>query len=165
MVAAGMDGRDPIATGGGRFDHLRMVIAAARQSRGHAERNRLQSGLCSNARVPYRLTDQPEPIAKVLMHIGYDVRMARYGQFESQSRLSERAGIGQSTWSMVENGVAEGVRLETLARIAVALGGELTLGLCRHPPGLEQSAETGRLRHLIGATSIAGTRSLRRGPS
>ena len=98
------------------------------------------------------------------MHLGYDVRMARYGLFESQPRLSERAGIGQSTWSMVENGLAEGIRLETLARIAVALGAELTLGLCRHPPALERSAEIGRLRHLIGATSIPRTRSLRRGP-
>ena len=114
--------------------------------------------------MPYRLTDQPEPIAKVLIHLGYDVRMARYAQFESQPRLSDRAGIGQSTWSMVENGLAEGIRLETLARIAIALGGELALGHCRHPPGLEGSAEIGRPRRLIGATSIPGRRSLRPGP-
>jgi transcriptional regulator with XRE-family HTH domain len=114
--------------------------------------------------MPYRLTHQPEPIHKVLIHLGYDIRMARYGQFETQPRLSERAGIGQSTWSMVENGLAEGLRLETLARIAVALGGELSLGLCRHPPGLEESAEIGRPRRLRGAISVPGRRTLRPRP-
>ena len=114
--------------------------------------------------MPYRLTEQPEAIANVLMHLGYDVRMARYTQMASQPRLSERAGVGQSTWSMVENGLAEGIRLETLARIAIALGGELSLGLCRHPPGIEQAAEMGRPRRLFGATPVAGRRTLRRGP-
>jgi transcriptional regulator with XRE-family HTH domain len=114
--------------------------------------------------MPYRLTEQPEPIDKVLTHLGYDVRMARYGQFETQPRLSLRAGIGQSTWSMVENGLAEGIRLETLARIAVALGGELVLAQCRHPPGIDDPSIVGRPRRLIAATRLPGRGTLRPGP-
>ena len=56
--------------------------------------------------MPYRLTHQPRRIESVLVHLGYDVRMARLTQFQTQPRMSERFGIGQSTWSMVECGLA-----------------------------------------------------------
>src|SRR5262245_58950085 len=112
--------------------HLPMVMERVCR-RCWAPGDRQQRAVVSNWPVPYRLTDQPEPIETVLIHLGYDVRMARYRQFETQSRLSARAGLSQSTWSMVENRLAEGVRLETLARVAIALGGELALAQCRHP--------------------------------
>jgi transcriptional regulator with XRE-family HTH domain len=114
--------------------------------------------------MPYRLSEQPSQIEAVIVHLGYDVRMARLRQFDTQPRLSARAGISQSTWSMVENGLAEGVRLEVLARIAVAIGGELVLAHCRHPPGVEQAEAVGRTRRLIGATRVPGSRRLIPGP-
>ena len=114
--------------------------------------------------MPYRLSEQPERIEAVIVHLGYDLRMARLIQFETQPRLSAKAGVSQSTWSMVENGLAEGVRLEVLARIAVAVGGELVLAHCRHPPDIESLAEIGRVRHLEAVALDPGRRRLRSGP-
>jgi len=69
--------------------------------------------------MPYDLRDQPLPIEEVILHFGFDLRTTRLMRFQTQSRLSEASGVSQGTWSMIENGLAEGVRLELLARIAV----------------------------------------------
>ena len=39
----------------------------------------------------------------------------RLTKFETQARLSAASAMSQSTWSKLENGLAEGVRLEVLA--------------------------------------------------
>jgi transcriptional regulator with XRE-family HTH domain len=114
--------------------------------------------------MPYDLREQPTPIEDVILHFGVDVRNTRLIQFETQTHLSEVAGVSQATWSMIENGLAEGVRLETLARIAVSMGLDLTFRRCSHPPGTGRIPPTGRTRRTLGATRIAGTRRLEPGP-
>ena len=78
--------------------------------------------------MPYFLRDQPAIVERVIVHIGLDLRGARLPQLETQTHLSQIAGVSQSTWSMIENGLAEGVRLETLARVAGSMGLEIILG-------------------------------------
>ena len=110
--------------------------------------------------MPYFLRDQAEPIERIIMHFGVDVRMARLMRFETQTHLSEASGVSQSVWSMIENGLAEGVRLEMLARVAGSMHLDLALRPCTHPPGTGQSPPTGRVRRTRGATRIPGTRRL-----
>jgi hypothetical protein len=114
--------------------------------------------------MPYDLRDQPKPIEEVILHFGVDLRNTRLLQFETQTHLSAVAGVSQAAWSMIENGLAEGVRLETLARIAVAMGLDITLRRCSHPPGTGRTPPNGRTRRTQGATRIAGTRRLEPGP-
>jgi transcriptional regulator with XRE-family HTH domain len=114
--------------------------------------------------MPYDLRDQPMAIEDVILHFGVDVRNTRLIQLETQTHLSEVSGVSQATWSMVENGLAEGVRLETLARIAVSMGLDLTFRRCSHPPGTGRIPPTGRTRRTVGAKRIAGTRRLEPGP-
>jgi len=110
--------------------------------------------------MPYFLRDQPEPIELIIMHLGVDVRMARLMRLETQTHLSEVSGVSQSVWSMIENGLAEGVRLELLARVAGSMHLELTLRPCTHPPGTGRYPPTGRVRRTRDATRIPGTRRL-----
>jgi transcriptional regulator with XRE-family HTH domain len=114
--------------------------------------------------MPYFLRDQPESIELVIVHFGVDVRMSRLMRFETQTHLSDLSGISQSTWSMIENGLAEGVRLELLARVAASMRLDIVLRPCQHPPGTGQSPPTGRIRRLQGATPVPGTRRLIPGP-
>jgi len=114
--------------------------------------------------MPYFLREQPERVELVIVHLGFDIHMTRLLRFETQSRLSQAAGISQSTWSMIENGLAEGVRLETLARVAASMHLDLVLRPCPHPPGAGRSPETGRVRRLQGATRVPGTDRLEPDP-
>jgi transcriptional regulator with XRE-family HTH domain len=114
--------------------------------------------------MPYHLRDQPVRIEDVIVHLGFEVKSVRLLQLETQSALSERAGISQSTWSMLENGLAEGIRLETLARVAQALGHELVLGRCDHPKGAGREPSNGRVRRLRGALPVPGQRRLEPSP-
>ena len=114
--------------------------------------------------MPYDLRDQPVPIEKVILHLGFDLRNVRLMRFETQTRLSEACGGSQGTWSMVENGLAEGIRLETLARIAAVLHLDLVLRPCSHPPGAGRVPPNGRIRRTRGATRVPGTRRLEPGP-
>lgn len=114
--------------------------------------------------MPYDLRDQPVPIEKVILHLGFDLRNVRLMRFETQTRLSEACGVSQGTWSMVENGLAEGIRLETLARIAAVLHLDLVLRPCSHPPGAGRVPPNGRIRRTRGATRVPGTRRLEPGP-
>ena len=113
-----------------------------------------------NRSMPYFLRDQPEPIERIIMHFGVDVRMARLMRFETQTHLSEASGVSQSVWSMIENGLAEGVRLELLARVAASMHLDLALRPCTHPPETGRYPPTGRVRRTRGATRIPGTRRL-----
>ena len=113
-----------------------------------------------NTEVPYDLRDQSGPIEDVIVHFGVDLRNTRLLQFETQTHLSAIAGVSQGLWSMVENGIAEGVRLEMLARIASSLGLDLTFRRCTHPPGTGRLPPTGRTRRTLRATRIPGTRRL-----
>ena len=110
--------------------------------------------------MPYDLRDQPQPIEDVILHFGYDLRDVRLQHFATQGRLGERSGVSQSVLSMIENGLAEGVRLEVLARVASALGVDLLWRPCPHPPGAGRVPWNGRLRRLDGATRVPGTRRL-----
>ena len=114
--------------------------------------------------MPYDLRDQPVPIEEVILHLGFDLRNVRLMRFETQTRLSEACGVSQGTWSMVENGLAEGIRLETLARIAAVLHLDLVLRPCSHPPGAGRVPPNGRIRRTRGATRVPGTRRLEPGP-
>jgi transcriptional regulator with XRE-family HTH domain len=114
--------------------------------------------------MPYFLRDQPDPIEEVILHFGVDLRNTRLLQLETQTHLSQVAGVSQAAWSMIENGLAEGVRLVTLARIASSLGLDLSFRRCAHPPGTGRIPPSGRIRRTRGATRIAGTRRLEPGP-
>src|SRR6476620_2564279 len=114
--------------------------------------------------MPYFLRDQPAFVERVIVHLGFDLRGARLRQLETQTHLSQIAGVSQSTWSMIENGLAEGVRLETLARVAGSMGFELIVAPCGHPPDTDLYAGSARARRLDGATPIIGTRGLRPAP-
>jgi transcriptional regulator with XRE-family HTH domain len=113
--------------------------------------------------MPYELRNQPISIENVIVHLGVEVRDARLARYESQSRLSTRCGVSQSTWSMVENGLAEGVRLETLARIAGVLQLDLVLRPCPHSSDAGRYPPNGRTRRLAGATRVPGTTHLEPG--
>jgi hypothetical protein len=65
---------------------------------------------------------------------------------------------------MVENGLAEGIRLELLARIAVALNSELGFIACRHPPDAGRIPAKGRTLRTRGATRLGTNRRLAPGP-
>ena len=116
-----------------------------------------------NQRMPYDLRDQPTAIEDVILHFGVDVRNARLSALETQTHLSQIAGVSQALWSMVENGLAEGARLEMLARIAASMGLEVTLRRCTHPAGTGRIPPNGRTRRTFGATRIPGTRRLEPG--
>lgn len=122
------------------------------------------SGPCSNGWMPYDLRDQPLPIEEVILHFGFDLRNIRLMRLETQSRLSDASGVSQGTWSMIENGLAEGVRLEILARMAAALQLDLVLRPCNHPPGAGRQPPNGRTRRTAGARRIGPTRRLEPGP-
>jgi transcriptional regulator with XRE-family HTH domain len=89
---------------------------------------------CSNGGMPYDLRDQPLAIENVILHFGFELRNVRLLRLETQTRLSEGSGVSQGTWSMIQNGLAEGVRLELLARIAASLHLDLVLRPCSHHP-------------------------------
>lgn len=112
--------------------------------------------------MPYELRNQPISIENVIVHLGVEVRDARLAKYESQSRLSTRCGVSQSTWSMVENGLAEGVRLETLARIASVLQLDLVLRACPHSSDAGRYPPNGRTRRL-GTPRVPGTTHLEPG--
>jgi transcriptional regulator with XRE-family HTH domain len=118
-----------------------------------------------NGAMPYDLRDQPESVEDVILHFGIDLRTARLSMFETQTHLSQVAGVSQSLWSMIENGLAEGARLEMLARIASSLGLDLTFRPCVHPPGTGHRPPNGRTRRTAVAMRIPGTRRLELGPS
>ncbi len=61
---------------------------------------------------------------------------------------------------MIENGLAEGVRLEILARIAATLHLDLVLRPCSHPPGAGRMPPNGRTRRTRGSVRVPGTRRL-----
>lgn len=113
--------------------------------------------------MPYELRNQPSPIEAVIVHLGVEVRDARLARRESQARLSTRCGVSQSTWSMVENGLAEGIRLETLARMAAVLQLDLVLRPCSHSADAGRHPPNGRTRRLAGAASVPGTSRLQAG--
>jgi DNA-binding Xre family transcriptional regulator len=115
--------------------------------------------------MPYFLRDQPPIIERVIVHLGVEVRASRLRRLETQTHLSQISGVSQSTWSMIENGLAEGVRLETLARVVASMGLEIGLHPCEHPPGTDRGPASARQRRLDGATPIIGTRGLRPGPN
>jgi DNA-binding Xre family transcriptional regulator len=114
--------------------------------------------------MPYSLRDQPARIEAILVHLGFEIRSARYRRIGTQTALSEQAGVSQSTWSMVEHGLAEGIRLETLARIVSVLGGDLGIVRCDHPDEVDTDPSNGRIQRVEGATLIPGTRRLMPGP-
>jgi transcriptional regulator with XRE-family HTH domain len=122
------------------------------------------SAACWNAGVPYYLRDQPLPVEDVILHLGVDLRNARLGRLETQSRLSEACGVSQGTWSMIENGLAEGVRLELLARIAAVLHLDIVLRRCEHPSGAGRVPPNGRTRRTRDARRRPGIRQLEPGP-
>ncbi len=110
--------------------------------------------------MPYSLRDQPAPVEDVILHLGFDLRNARLMRFETQTRLSAVCGVSQGTWSMIENGLAEGVRLEILARIAATLHLDLVLRPCSHPPGAGRMPPNGRTRRTRSSVRVPGTRRL-----
>lgn len=114
--------------------------------------------------MPYDLRAQPKPIEDVILHFGFDLRDVRLQHFATQGRLRDASGVSQSVLSMIENGLAEGVRLELLARVAAVLGVDLLWRPCPHPPGVGTAPWNGRLRRLDGATQVPGTRRLEPGP-
>lgn len=114
--------------------------------------------------MPYDLRDQPVPVEDVILHFGFDLRNARLMRLETQTRLSDACGVSQGTWSMIENGLAEGVRLELLARIAATLHLDLVLRPCTHPPGAGRLPPNGRTRRTRHATRVPGTRRVEVGP-
>ena len=114
--------------------------------------------------MAYLLRDQPDLIEDVILHLGHDVKSTRSRRLDTQTALSERAGISQSTWSMLENGLAEGIRLETLAKMAIVLECDIVLRRCDHPEWAGQDPSNGRIRRVEGATVIPGRRGLVPGP-
>ncbi len=114
--------------------------------------------------MPYDLREQPIPIENVILHFAVDLRNVRLGKFTTQQRLSELSGVSQGVISMLENGLAEGARLETLAHIAAGLQVDLLLRPCPHEPGTGHLIPNGRTRRMSGATKIPGTRRLEPGP-
>jgi transcriptional regulator with XRE-family HTH domain len=114
--------------------------------------------------MPYDLREQPKAVEDVILHFGVDLRSARRQEGESQSHLGAVAHVSQGVISMVENGLAEGVRLEMLARLAAALGFDITVRRCAHPPGTGWNPPSGRALWLASAEPVPGTRRLERRP-
>ena len=110
--------------------------------------------------MPYDLREQPTPIEDVILHFAYELRDRRLEHLATQARLGAVSGVSQSVLSMIENGLAEGVRLEMLARVAAALQVDLLLRRCPHPPRAGSSRADSRNRRLDGAERIPGTRRM-----
>jgi DNA-binding XRE family transcriptional regulator len=71
----------------------------------------------------------PEPLAVAL---GGLVRRARLYAGLSQQQVAARSGVSQSVISRFERGLAPGMSVERLIRIADAIGPSLPLGFCPH---------------------------------
>jgi DNA-binding Xre family transcriptional regulator len=95
--------------------------------------------------VTYLIHEQPEIVEDVLVHLAYEIRMIRFASWMSQTELSARAGLSQSTMSLIENGLAEGIRLDKVAKIAAALGCDILIRQCPHPPGISDLPTIGRV--------------------
>lgn len=106
--------------------------------------------------MPYELRDQPAPVEHVILGLAVQLREHRLRQFATQTRLSAASGTSQSTWSKVENGLAEGVRLEVLARMAAALHVDIVFRPCEHPPDFDGYPPNGRATRQHDARLIRG---------
>jgi len=72
--------------------------------------------------------------------IGYLIYQARTGHGLTQKDLARRAGTSQSAISRIEDADYTGLKVETLQRIAEALGLPLTVALGRNRVALEPVA-------------------------
>ncbi len=71
-----------------------------------------------------------DPSARdALKRIGRGIAAARRAHGLSQLQLEQLSGVDQTTISRLEHGLAPGIRLERLARIAAALPRSRLLGL------------------------------------
>ena len=108
--------------------------------------------------MPYDVRDQPRAVEDVILHFGVDLERARQQAGESQSHLGAVASVSQGVISMVENGLAEGVRFEMLARLAAAMGLDITFRRCTHPPDTGRNPPSGRSLWLASAQAVPGRR-------
>ena len=104
------------------------------------------------------------PIEDIIVHFGVELRNVRLLRLETQTRLSAGCGVSQGTWSMIENGLAEGVRLELLARIAATLNLDIVLRPCNHPPDAGRVPPNGRARRKSRSIREPGGRRLEPNP-
>jgi transcriptional regulator with XRE-family HTH domain len=66
---------------------------------------------------------------EALKRVGRGIAAARHAHGLSQLQLERLSGVDQTTISRLEHGLAPGIRLERLARIAAALPRSRLLGL------------------------------------
>jgi transcriptional regulator with XRE-family HTH domain len=69
--------------------------------------------------MPYR--KPPEPAVVVLRFLGEELRRARYARGFSQAALAGHATVSQSTVSMLERGLAPGLRISRYALMIAVL--------------------------------------------
>ena len=85
--------------------------------------------------------------------VGAQVRRRRQAHGLSQERLAELAGINLKTLAKVENDTTGGVRLDTLHRIARALGVQ-TAELLSPPPGIHLDDQDATDMTLLGIRRV-----------
>jgi transcriptional regulator with XRE-family HTH domain len=70
--------------------------------------------------MPYR--EPPDRAVAVLRSLGSELRRARYARGFSQAALAGHAAVSQSTVSMLERGLAPGLRISRYALMIAVLG-------------------------------------------
>jgi DNA-binding XRE family transcriptional regulator len=93
----------------------------------------------------YRIHQLPGPVGDVIVHVGYDIRTLRNTAWLTQTRLSELAGVSQSTMSLLENGLAEALPVAKLAQVAAVFHADLLIRPCPHPRGTSTLPTIGRV--------------------
>jgi transcriptional regulator with XRE-family HTH domain len=95
--------------------------------------------------MPYALRLHAASVERVILDFGADLVAARRAHMMTQRDLHEASGVSQSAISMAENGLAEGMRLAQVARLAAALHSDLLIRACPHAPGAAVSPWNGRI--------------------
>ena len=90
---------------------------------------------------------------RLLLEVGRELRDARVQRGLSQGWVGRSAGISQATVSLIERGKQPGVRLETLTRVASAVGLDLSMRLFPGGEPIRDAAHAallGRFRAMVG---------------
>ncbi len=93
--------------------------------------------------MPFMPCSADPVVRERLAEMCRDIRRARLRAGLSQERLEWMSGVDQTAISRLERGLAARFPLERLARISVALRGELPVATCPHDHRCRWRPETG----------------------
>ncbi len=101
----------------------------------------------------YELAGRRRALA-IAVRLGMSVRHARQAANLTQAQVAARAGVTQTSISLLERGRGTGTGLETWAAVAAALGDQLAAFL-EHASGAEQPRDIEHIRRQSGLITTA----------